>query len=103
MSRALKDAIDCALIIRRRGAGEGECDRPQAEIEQAIADSRLVVVVAFGLGVGNDGDLPVIEAEALVHGAQLRLDGLGVRKENPTRAALDIAGAMVERCTSASD
>ena len=92
VSRTLKDAIDGALIIRRRGAGEGERDRPQAEIEQAIAEPRLVVVVALGLCVGDDGDLPVIEAEALVHGAQLRLGRLGVRQKDPARAAFDDRG-----------
>ena len=80
--------IDVALVLRRRGAGEGQCDRPQVEIEQAIAQPRLVVVIALRLRSSDDLDLAGVEPEAFVDRADLRLSGLRVGQEDAARAAL---------------
>lgn len=85
-------AVDVALVLRCGCAREGERGRPRVEVEQAIAEARLVVVVALGLRGGDDLDLPAVEAKALVDHANLRLGRLRVRQENPTGAALDDRG-----------
>jgi hypothetical protein len=59
-SRIAQHAVDGALVLRRRSARKGQRDRPEVQIEQAIAQTRLVVVVALGLGSGDDLDLPGI-------------------------------------------
>src|SRR3546814_4157918 len=55
--------VNVALVLRRRSTGEGQRDRPQVEVKEAIAQPRLVVVVALGLRGGDDLDLPGVEAE----------------------------------------
>src|SRR3546814_5636288 len=42
-------AIHVALVLRCGSAGEGQRRRPQVEVEQAISETGLVVVVALGL------------------------------------------------------
>ena len=69
-------AVYVALVLRCGYAGEGERGRPQVEVEQAIAEARLVVVIALGLRGGDDFDLPAVEAEALVDRANLRFGRL---------------------------
>src|ERR1700674_2265646 len=82
--RGREHAINCALIVGRRRPGERQRDRTKAQIEQPIAQTRLVVVVALGLRVRNDRDLALVETEALVHAAQLGLAGLRIREEKET-------------------
>jgi len=72
-------AVDVALVLWCRCARKSERGRPQVEVEQAIAQARLVVVIALGLRGGDDFDLPAVEAEALVDRANLRLGGLRIR------------------------
>src|SRR5690606_37943895 len=71
-------AVDGALVLGHRGTGERERDRPQIEVEQAVARAGLVVVIARGLRGGDDLDLPAVEAETLVDRANLRLGRLRV-------------------------
>ncbi len=85
-------AVYVALVLRRGSARKRQSRRPQVEVEQAVAEAGLVVVVALGLRGGDDFDLPPVEAEALVDRANLRLGRLRVGQENPTRAALDDRG-----------
>src|SRR3546814_1675875 len=68
-------AIHVALVLRRGRAREGQRRRPQVEVEQAVAETGLVVVVALGPRGGDDFDLPPVEAEALVDRANLRQIG----------------------------
>ncbi len=82
-------AVDVALVLRCGCAGKGERSRPQVEVEQAVSQARLVVVVLLGLRGGDDLDLPAVEAEALVDRANLWLGGLRVREKDPARAAFD--------------
>src|SRR3546814_16026982 len=73
-------------LFRSRGrAREGQRRRPQVEVEHAVAETGLVVVVALGLRGGDDFDLPPVEAEALVDRANLRLGRLRVRDRKSTR------------------
>ena len=51
----------------------------QVEVEQAIAEARLVVVIALGLCGRHDLNLAAVQAEAFVDRANLRLGGLRVR------------------------
>ena len=80
--------VDVALVLRCRGASEGQCDRPEVEVEQAIAQPRLVVVVALRLRGGDDLDLAGVEPEAFVDRANLRFSGLRIGEEDAARAAL---------------
>ena len=59
-------AIHVPLVLRRGRACKGQRRWPQVEVEQTVAETGLVVVVAFGLRGSDNFDLPVIEAEALV-------------------------------------
>src|SRR3546814_8495888 len=81
-----QQAVYVALVLRRGRAREGQRRRPQVEVEQAVAETGLVVVVALGLRGGDDFDLPPVEAEALVDRANLRLDRLRVRQEDADRS-----------------
>jgi hypothetical protein len=83
----------CLIGLGGRG-GEGECDLPKSELEQAIAAARLAVIVALGCCAGDDLDLAIIETETPVDTEDLRFDGALVRKEEPRRAALDNRGAL---------
>src|SRR3546814_4762700 len=87
-----QQAVYVALVLRRGRAREGQRRRPQVEVEQAVAETGLVVVVALGLRGGDDFDLPPVEAEALVDRANLRLGRLRVRQEDADGAALDDRG-----------
>ena len=75
--------------------------RPQVEVEQAVSETGLVVVVALGLRGGDDFDLPPVEAEALVDRANLRLGRLRVRQKIRLAQLSMIAGAMLESLMSA--
>src|SRR3546814_16424228 len=86
-------AIHVALVLRCGSAGEGQRRRPQVEVEQAVSETGLVVVVELGLRGGDDFDLPPVEAEALVDRANLRLGRLRVGEENAARAALAAGSA----------
>ena len=86
---AAKNFINGALVLRRGSAREGQRRRPQVEVEHAVAEAGLVVVVALGLRGGDDLDLPAVEAEALVDRPDLRLGRLRVRQEDAARAAFD--------------
>src|SRR3546814_3865260 len=85
-------SVYVALVLRRGRAREGQRRRPQVEVEQAVAETGLVVVVALGPRGGDDFDLPPVEAEALVDRANLRLGRLRVRQEDADGAALDDRG-----------
>lgn len=85
-------AIHVALVLRRGSAREGQRRQSQVEVEQAVAEAGLVVVVALGLRGGDDLDLPPVEAEALVDRANLRLGRLRVRQEDAACAAFDDRG-----------
>ena len=96
-------AVDELVIIRRRGAAQGQCHGAETELEQAVAARGLGVVVALGRRGAQDLDLAPIEPEALVDGLGLRLQRTVVGQED-ARGQLSItAGAMVERSMSASD
>ena len=64
----------------------------EAQFEQAIAASRLAVIVALRRRAREDLDLAVVQAEAAVDGGDLRLDRALVRQEQPRRATLDDGG-----------
>lgn len=72
-------AVNIALVLRGGCARECERDRPRVEVEQAIAEARLVVVIALGLCGRHDLNLAAVQAEAFVDRANLRLGGLRVR------------------------
>src|SRR3546814_19868624 len=80
-------AIHVALVLRCGSAGEGQRRRPQAEVEQAVSETGLVVVVALGLRGGDAFDLPPVEAEALVARATLGLGRLRGGEETAARGA----------------
>ena len=90
--QAAKNLINGALVLRRGSARKGQRRRPQVEVEQAVAEAGLVVVVALRNGRGDDLDLPPVESETLVDRANLRLGGLRVRQKEAARAALDDRG-----------
>ena len=46
-------AVYVALVLRRGSAREGQRRRPQVEVEQAVAEAGLVVVVALGCAVAT--------------------------------------------------
>ena len=96
-------ALDVALVLRCGCAREGERGRPQVEVEQAVSQARLVVVVPLGLRGGDDFDLPRVQAEAFVDRANLRFGRLRVGQETRLAQLSMIAGAMVESLMSASD
>ena len=78
-----------ALVLRRGRAREGQRRRPQVEVEQAVAETGLVVVVALGLRGGDDFDLARVQPEAFVDSPDLRLGRLRVGQEDAAHAALD--------------
>ena len=82
-------AVDQRLVGGRRGAANGERDRAQSELEEPVAAAGLQVVVPLGRGPGDELDLPVVEAEALIDRARLGLDRAVVGQEDALRAALD--------------
>ena len=80
------------LVLGRGRTGEGQRHRPQTQVEDPVAQQGLVVVVALGLRGGDDPDLPAVQAEALLDGADLRLHSLRIRQEDAARAAFDDRG-----------
>ncbi len=54
-------ADNIALVLRGGCARECERDRPQVEVEQAIAEARLVVVIALGLCGRHDLNLAAVQ------------------------------------------
>src|SRR5690606_37898257 len=70
--------IDATLIGGAGRRREGQSDGPQVELEQPVALAGLKVVIALGRGLGNDLDLPGIEAEGSVEVASLRLVRPGI-------------------------
>src|SRR3546814_8889732 len=87
-------AVNVALVLRSGCARERERGRPQVEVEQAIAEARLVVVVALGLRGGDDFDLPAVEAEALVDRANLRLGGRSEEHTSELQSLMRISYAV---------
>src|SRR5690606_12804537 len=79
-------AVDVALVLRRGCTGKGERRWPQVEVEQAIAQARLVVVVALRDRGRHDLDLTCVQPEALVDRANLRLGGLWVGQKDAAGA-----------------
>ena len=59
-------AVDSGVVGLGRGRAEGERDRAESQLEQAIAAPRLAVIVALGRGAGEDLDLAIVESETLV-------------------------------------
>src|SRR5256885_15411897 len=86
--RSGKHRVDVALVLRRGSTREGQRRGAQVEVKQAIAETRLVVVVALGLRGGDNLDLAAVEAEAFVDRANLRLGRLRVRQEDAALGAL---------------
>src|SRR3546814_18648065 len=76
-----QDAVDVALVLRGGRPRKGERGRPQVKVEQAIAQARLVVVVALRLSGRDNLDLSAVQAAALVDRANLRFGRLRVRSE----------------------
>jgi len=89
---AAKNFVDVALVLRRGSAREGQRRGAQVEIEQAVAETGLVVVVALGLRGGDDLDLTAVQPEAFVDRANLRFGRLWVRQEDAACAAFDDRG-----------
>lgn len=79
----------CRVGLAGWKPGKGQRGWPQVEVEQAIAQARLVVVVTLGLRGRHDLDLARVQPEAFIDRADLRLGGLRVRQKNPTGAAFD--------------
>ena len=84
-----QDGVDESLRGGIGCAAERQRDRAKPQLEQPIAAPRLQVVVAFRRRLGDQFDLPVVEAEALVGGPRLRLDRPVIGQKNTLRAALD--------------
>ena len=88
---------------RARTRRRGERDGPKAELEQAVAAAGLQVVLPLRHGAGDELDLPLIEAEALVGlracGSIARSFG---RKMRCGQLSM-MAGAIVLFAMSASD
>ena len=81
--------VDQALVVGRPCRRQGERNRPESELELPVAARRLRVVIALRCGTGDDLDLALVEAEALVDGGGLRLDGAIVGQEDARRAAFE--------------
>ena len=86
------DRIDRQLIGLGRGGGKGERHLAKAQLEQAIAASRLAVVIPLGCGAGEDLDLAGVEPEAFVNPRDLRFACALVGEKKPCRAAFDDRG-----------
>ena len=71
-------AVNIALVLRVDAPANASATG-QVEVEQAIAEARLVVVIALGLCGRHDLNLAAVQAEAFVDRANLRLGGLRVR------------------------
>src|SRR5690606_24126093 len=84
-----QDAVDVALVLQAGSARKGERGRPQVEVEQAIAQARLVVIVALRLGGRDNLDLPAVQAEAFIDRANLRFGRLRVGQEDAAGATFD--------------
>src|SRR3546814_13104587 len=88
---------------------ERERDGAEPELEKPVAAPRLQVVVALRGGAGDQLDLPLVEAEALIGGPRLWLDRPVVGQEDALRAALDdgrrdgAAGDIGERLRGEDD
>ena len=80
------------VIVWRGGAAQRQGDRPEPQLEQAVAARGLGVVVALRRRDAQDLDLTRIETEALVDRARLRLQGAIIGQEDARRAALDQRG-----------
>ena len=68
-SRRMCDAVNKP----DRQSDERERHRPKPELEQAIARTRLQIVVALGKGFGDQVDLSIVQAEAAIGFALGRL------------------------------
>src|SRR5690242_17644882 len=79
---AVEHTIDGPLILGSTARRKRKGDRAEPQLEEAVAEPGLVVVVALGLCVRDDRDLAIVKPEALVHGAQLRLGGLRIGQED---------------------
>src|SRR5690554_2251739 len=86
---AQQDAVDVALILRGGGGRKSQRGRPEVKIEQTVAQTRLVVVIALGLSSCHNLDLSAVQAEAFIDCANLRLGRLRVGQENAAGAAFD--------------
>src|SRR5688572_16712613 len=87
-----ENGVDQLLADGIGRAAEGKSDRPQTQLKQPVAMPGLQVVVPLRRCGGDQRDLTVIEAEALVDGAGLWLDGPVIRQEDPLWAAFDDGG-----------
>src|SRR3546814_17408469 len=65
---------------------ERERDGAEPELEKPVAAPRLQVVVALRGGAGDQLDLPLVEAEALIGGPRLWLDRPVVGQEDALRS-----------------
>ena len=84
-----EQGVDARLHGGIGRAAQGEGDRTEAELEQAVAALRLQVIVPLGGGSANELDLPLVEPEALVRRAALRIERAVVRQKDALRAAFD--------------
>ena len=75
--------IDARLVLLGRGPGKRQRDLAQLEIEQPGTTSRLVVVVAFRRGSGQQFNLPLVQSEPGVDLAGGGLLRAVVREEDP--------------------
>ena len=85
----IDEPIHQPLIVGRAGAAEGQGDRTEGEREEAVSSWAHHVVVALGCGRGEQIDLALVQAEALIEGLHHRLMGALVGQKNLLRAAVD--------------
>ena len=79
-----EDGIDPALAGGIGGPAERKRDRPEPQFEQAGSARRLQIIMALGGRPADKLDLPLVEAEALVGGAAVRLERAVVGQEYPS-------------------
>ena len=72
---------DGRLVGLRCGRAKRQCDFGEPQLEEAIAASRLAVVVTLRHCPRDDLDLAVVEAETSIDGGNLRLDRPLVRQQ----------------------
>src|SRR3546814_9561658 len=77
----LRDQLGDTALVRFRGRRrEGQGDFTQPEIEQAVAASRLAIIVALRCCPAQYLDLAGVKAEPFVNARDLRLAGALDRK-----------------------
>src|SRR5260370_12518569 len=78
-----KDLLDQRLVGLGGSGGEGESDLAKTAFEQAIAATRLAVVVALRRRTGADLNFPVVKSKSPVDRHDLRLDGAILPHSDP--------------------